>query len=195
MRAPGLKRCLSFALLGAGGLLLGLGAREFIGARAGQSEAAREFEVPARISTHTPIHYPKTGDTVARLSIPRLDASLYVVEGDGDRELRRGPGHVPGTALPGAGGNTVIAGHRDTHFRVLKNIRKGDDIVLDTDRGRYVYRVLGTSVVRPSNTSALKPAGSAVLHLITCYPFYWVGSAPERFIVEARLQTQTARLE
>ena len=103
------------------------------------------------------------------------------------KELRRGPGHLAGTAMPGANGNCVIAGHRDTHFRVLKDIREGDDIVLQTTSGQYLYRVKRMRVVSPDNTSALQPTSDPELNLITCYPFYYVGSAPKRFVVEAQL--------
>jgi sortase A len=116
-----------------------------------------------------------------------------VVEGDGAGELRRGPGHLIGTAMPGGNGNCVIAGHRDTHFRVLKDIRAGDDIVLQTDRGQFLYRVRHTQVVTPNNTSALRPTATAELNLITCYPFHYVGSAPERFVVEAQLAGSVRR--
>jgi sortase A len=117
------------------------------------------------------------------------------VEGDDDRDLRRGPGHVPGTALPGARGNSVIAGHRDTHFRVLKDIRAGDDVILQTPTQEFHYRVQNTSIVPPTNTASLRPTAEPMLHLITCYPFYWAGSAPERFIVAARLTSKSARVE
>ena len=127
------------------------------------------------------------GDTIAKLIIPRLDAQLYVVEGDGPRELRRGPGHLSGTALPGGDGNCVIAGHRDTHFRVLKDIRQGDDIVMQTKTGEYRYRVKSIRVVSPNYTEPLRPTQEPELNLITCYPFFYVGSAPKRFVVEARL--------
>jgi sortase A len=89
--------------------------------------------------------------------------------------------------MPGEQGNCIIAGHRDTHFRVLKDIREGDDIILETDAGQYLYRVRKTQIVTPDNKSALRPTRTAALNLITCYPFYYVGSAPKRFIVEARL--------
>jgi sortase A len=188
------KNLLSLLLLAGGSCLLYLGAREYFDSRAGQYQAAREFERPVldnpetRAATGSPTLSPlRTGDTVAKLTIPRLDAELYVVEGDGARELRRGPGHLTGTALPGEKGNCVIAGHRDTHFRVLKDIREGDDIVLQTESGQYLYRVRRTQVVSPENTSALQPTSSATLNLITCYPFYYVGSAPKRFVVEAQL--------
>src|SRR5262249_41500450 len=123
----------------------------------------------------------------------RLNTELYVVEGDGTAELRRGPGHLVGTAMPGADGNCVIAGHRDTHFRVLKDIREGDDIVLQTDGGQFLYRVRRTEIVAPEDTSALRPTTAAALNLITCYPFYYVGAAPKRFVVEARLAGSVRR--
>jgi sortase A len=189
-----IRTLLSFLFIAAGLFLLYLGARDYFGARYGQTEAAREFEQPVPDTPETrpatepaPSHPVHLGDTIAKLEIPRLDAELYVVEGDGPHELRRGPGHLAGTALPGAAGNCVIAGHRDTHFRVLKDIREGDDIVLQTSTGQYLYRVKHMRVVSPDNTSALQPTSSAELNLITCYPFYYVGSAPKRFVVEAQL--------
>src|SRR5207245_10421510 len=115
------------------------------------------------------------GDVFARLSIPRVHTALYVVEGVYHDELRRGPGHLEGTAMPGDGGNCVIAGHRDTHFRALRNIRAGDKIEITTARGEFIYRVSGVSIVSPDNTAALRPAGGPVLNLITCYPFSYVG--------------------
>ncbi len=188
------KNPLSLLLLAGGSCLLYLGAREYFDSRAGQYQAAREFERPVpdtpetRAATGSSSISPlRKGDTVAKLRIPRLDAEVYVVEGDSPRELRRGPGHLSGTAMPGEPGNCVIAGHRDTHFRVLKDIREGDDIVLQTESGQYLYRVRRTEIVSPENTSALQPTSSAALNLITCYPFYYVGSAPKRFVVEAQL--------
>ena len=86
----------------------------------------------------------------------------------------------------------MIAGHRDTHFRVLKDIRKGDDIVLETRYGEYLYRVKSTGVISPRNNQPLRPTSHAELNLITCYPFYYVGAAPKRFIVEARLAAAVA---
>ncbi len=130
---------------------------------------------------------PLKGSSVARLSIPRLDTVLYVVEGTDANDLKRGPGHLEGTVMPGSKGNCVIAGHRDTHFRVLKNIEKGDEIVVQSHQGTYRYRVSGISVVRPENTDSLQPSSRAVLNLVTCFPFEYVGSAPRRFIVHADL--------
>jgi sortase A len=185
-----MKRLLSYLLMAAGSWLVFLGAREVLESYLGQTSAARDFNAPRDTSTHitrTKSAVIRSGDTVAKLSIPRLNSQLYVMEGDDERELRRGPGHLPGTPMPGARGNSVIAGHRDTHFRVLKDIRKGDDILLETTSGQFLYRVRNTSVVSPSNTSSLQPTSGPMLHLITCYPFYYVGSAPQRFVVEASL--------
>ncbi len=188
----------SLALLAAGLVLLFMGAREFLGARIGQTEAQRAFEkiekvkpspfIPGKSSSNKLPSEVPLGDAVAKLIIPRLNTELYVVEGDDSGELRRGPGHVVGTAMPGQAGNCIIAGHRDTHFRVLKDIRKGDEIILQTAAGKYTYRVKGTRVVLPSNTGPLRPTQDAELHLITCYPFYYLGSAPKRFVVQAELQ-------
>jgi sortase A len=195
------RRFVSYGLIAGGLALLFLGARDLLESRAGQAEAQREFDniEPAKPSPFpsgspvVPQPMPQLGDAVAKLIIPRLDTELYVVEGDGAGELRRGPGHMAGTPMPGQDGNCIIAGHRDTHFRVLKDIRKGDAIVLQTGAGRYTYRVSGTQVVLPSNTASLKPTRDAELHLITCYPFYYLGSAPQRFVVQARLQDDSQR--
>ena len=189
-----MKRLLSYFLMTAGSVLVFLGARDLIESHFGQTTAARTFNTTPDV-VHAKSPAVQSGDTVAKLSIPRLSAQLYIVEGDDEHELRRGPGHMPGTAMPGARGNSVIAGHRDTHFRVLKDIRKGDDIVIETTAGQFLYRVRDTSIVPPSNTAALQPSSANTLHLITCYPFYYVGSAPKRFVVEARLAGQVTRLE
>jgi len=188
------KNLISGLLIGGGACLLFVGGRDLFDSRAGQAQAAREFEQPVpdipetRAATQpASLHPVNRGDTLAKLKIPRLDAELYVVEGDGSRELRRGPGHLAGTAMPGDNGNCVIAGHRDTHFRVLKDIREGDDIILQTAAGQFLYRVKRTRIVSPENTSALAPTSTPELNLITCYPFYYVGSAPKRFVVEAQL--------
>jgi len=194
------KNLLSGVLIAGGAFLLYVGGHELYDSRAGQAEAARAFEQPVpdtpetRAATHpVNLHNAARGDTVAKLKIPRLDTELYVVEGDGAKELRRGPGHLAGTAMPGEDGNCVIAGHRDTHFRVLKDIREGDDIILQTPAGQFLYRVKRTRIVSPENTSALAPTSTAELNLITCYPFYYVGSAPKRFIVQAKLAGSVQR--
>lgn len=181
-----MRNGLSYLLLGGGALLFFQGARDIVQAHWGQHEAAREFAKRLGADAdHVEARF-EPGDTVAKLIIPRLNVELYVVEGTDEGDLRRGPGHLMGSAMPGEQGNCVIAGHRDTHFRILQQIRSGDRVILETDKGRFVYRVKHLAVVSPTNTASLAPA-RGVLHLITCYPFYYLGSAPERFVVEAQL--------
>lgn len=157
-------------------------------------EVERPGELSARHRAASGAARPaiRDGDSFARLSIPRLHTVLYVIEGTSHSALRRGPGHLEGTAFPGDAGNCVIAGHRDTHFRALKDIRKGDEIHLDTTHGQYRYRVSQMSIVTPSNTESLNPTATPVLNLVTCYPFWYVGSAPKRFVVRADLVQKQA---
>jgi sortase A len=123
---------------------------------------------------------------VGRIEIPRLNMSAIVMEGDDDGTLARAVGHVPGTPLPWQSGNVVMAGHRDTFFRPLRDLRDGDDIELITTRGRFDYQVVGTEIVDPDDVSVLAPAPGRSLTLITCYPFTYIGRAPQRFIIHAR---------
>jgi sortase A len=122
---------------------------------------------------------------IGRIEVLRLSLSVIVVEGTDRITLRRAAGHIVGTGLPGQSGNIGIAGHRDTFFRPLKNIQRDDVITLTTLRGEYHYRVVSTKVVSPESVEVLKPDGNEILTLVTCYPFYFVGSAPNRFIVRA----------
>ena len=131
-----------------------------------------------------------TGDLIGLIQIPRLDLSVVVIEGASAKVLRRGAGHIPGTALPGDPGNTAISGHRDTFFLPLANIRLNDRITLTTLQGEYSYRVVSTKVVKPSDMSVLNQSRDEVLTLVTCYPFYLVGPAPDRFIVRAKRVTE-----
>ena len=126
---------------------------------------------------------------IGRIDIARLGVSAIVMEGTGRTTLRRAVGHIPGTALPGQQGNVGISGHRDTFFRPLRNIRRDDIITLTTLFGEYRYRVVSTKIVGPDDVAVLKPGGYEVLTLVTCYPFYFVGAAPNRFIVRAERVT------
>lgn len=125
------------------------------------------------------------GDLVGLIEIPRLGVSAIVMEGTTPTTLRRAVGHIAGTALPGRLGNIGISGHRDTFFRPLRNVRLADFITLTTPSGNYRYRVVSTRIVSPSEVDVLDPGGAEILTLVTCYPFYFVGSAPDRFIVRA----------
>jgi sortase A len=120
------------------------------------------------------------------MQIPRIGLSAVIVQGDSQEILSRAVGHIPGTALPGQAGNIVIAGHRDSFFRSLRKIHEGDRIVLETPGASYGYKVESTSVVAPTDLSVVQNSHQPELTLITCYPFSWIGSAPDRFIVRAR---------
>jgi len=126
-----------------------------------------------------------TPGLVGRITIARLNLSVAIGEGADDAVLRRAVGHIAGTALPGQGGNVGLAGHRDTFFRPLRNIRLADTIILTTERGDFRYRVVSTKVVDPHAVEVLGPTRKEILTLVTCYPFYFVGKAPRRFIVRA----------
>jgi sortase A len=128
----------------------------------------------------------EAGSYLFRLSFPRQDAAFDVVEGTTRQSLRKGPGHLEGSSMPGSRGNAVIAGHRDTHFRLLKNVVVGDEILIDVGDRRYVYRIVDTRIVSPEDTSPLRSSSDAMLTLITCYPFYIIGPAPQRFVVRAK---------
>ncbi len=123
---------------------------------------------------------------IGRIEIPRLLLSVVVVEGIGKTNLRRAVGHIPGTALPGEPGNVGLAGHRDTFFRPLKDLKIKDEIQLSTLKGVFKYQVVWLRVVEPSDVAVLAPSGEDELTLVTCYPFYFVGPAPKRWIVRAR---------
>ena len=154
------------------------------------SAAALEATLHAPLKLKAEAPPPVLRNWIGRLDVPRLGMSTIVVEGDDDSVLKLGVGHVPGTALPGQTGNAALAGHRDTFFRPLRNVRVGDEILWTSPEFSGRYRVESTEVVDPELTAALKPARGATLTLITCYPFSFIGSAPQRFVVHARLQVQ-----
>ena len=123
---------------------------------------------------------------IGRIEIPRLQLSAIVMEGDDSRTLRRAVGHISGSPLPGQIGNVALTGHRDTFFRPLRNIRRDDTILVTTLQGEFRYRVVSTRVVSPQDVAVLDSTRDERLTLITCYPFFFVGSAPNRFIVRAQ---------
>jgi len=122
---------------------------------------------------------------VGRIEIPRLGLKAMILEGVSQRTLALAVGHIPGTALPGKDGNVGIAGHRDTFFRGLQGIHEDDTIEVSTRDGFYRYRVNSYTVVGPRDTHVLEESAQPSLTLVTCYPFRYLGPAPERFIVHA----------
>jgi sortase A len=132
-----------------------------------------------------PLAAAKQGDVLGRIEIPRLGVMIAILEGTSAQTLRLGVGHIEGTALPGEPGNSGIAGHRDTFFRPLKDIRTNDEIQIQTVTGISRYQVDWVRVVAPDDTEILNPAAASSLTLVTCYPFHLIGAAPQRFVVHA----------
>ena len=126
------------------------------------------------------------GAIMGEMEVTRLGLKVAVIQGDSSAILQRAVGHLPRTVLPGEVGNVALAGHRDTFFRPLRNIRSGDAITFKTLDGEFQYLVESTQVVPPTDISVLQSHGGRTLTLITCFPFYYVGAAPNRFIVRAR---------
>jgi sortase A len=142
-----------------------------------QERAKQRGVVPAVATTQSP------DDGLTRLSIPKINFAAVVVEGTGRKQLLLGPGHVKDSAAPGADGNAVITGHRDTFFRHIYELNKGDVLTVERDGKTYTYKVTGKKVTDPSDLSVLKQTDKAQLTLITCYPTYYIGPAPERLVV------------
>lgn len=129
---------------------------------------------------------PEFATPIAQLEIPRLDLSVVVAEGTTTDVLKRSAGRLRQSALPGAGGNVVIAAHRDTFFRPLRDIRRGDQIVLESASGSESFVVEWTRVVDPTALEVTDATDYSALTLVTCFPFHWVGPAPQRLVVRAR---------
>ncbi len=189
-RARRLLRGSRYVFFITGILALGYVGFTLLDARLYQVSAKRSLEtqmiqVETEHKAVAPRPAVKNGDVLGRIDIPRLGVSVAVLQGTSSRILRLGVGHIVGTALPGEPGNSGIAGHRDTFFRELKDVRKNDEIEFETANGRFHYQVDWAKVVAPNDSSVLAPSTESALTLVTCYPFYFVGPSPNRFVVRA----------
>jgi len=197
-----LRRSLSFIFLILGLLLLG-----YVGAQYGhmyveQRRLAQEWQKqqqqPAQqTADEQPAGKPAQATAVAddgltRLSVPKIDLDSVVVEGTSDRALLLGPGHMRDTPEPGQPGNSVISGHRDTFFRHIHELDKGDMVLVQRDGKVFKYEVTGKKIVQPDDLSVIKPVADHRLTLITCYPTYYIGPAPKRLVVFTKLVKETA---
>jgi sortase A len=182
-------RGIRYLLYFGGMLALGYVGFTLLDARLYQVSAKRSLENQSQVENEQKPAAPKPavkiGDVLGRMDIPRLGVSVAVLEGTNSRILRLGVGHIKGTALPGDPGNSGIAGHRDTFFRALKDVRRDDEIEIQTANGRFRYQVDWVKIVAPNDTSVLTPSTESSLTLVTCYPFYYVGPSPNRFVVRA----------
>jgi len=181
-------RATYFFFLASGLAVLTYAGYVFVEARYYQAREQAVFEesLVKIVSRSEAPHLIIEGGVIGEMEVPRLGLKVMVVQGDSPSILQRAVGHLPGTALPGDAGNVALAGHRDTFFRPLKDILPGDGVTLKTPEGNFQYRVESTAVVPPTDVRVIQASGGRILTLITCFPFYYVGSAPDRFIVRAR---------
>ncbi|MFD2629189.1 class D sortase [Oceanobacillus kapialis] len=190
---------LSLLLIVAGLVLLGVGGYQWFHtaqaqknslaeAQAMLDEGAKESDETAseQPAETTESFSPEMGNTAGILHIPRLDAELPIVEGTDEDELEKGVGHYRGTAYPGQNDQIVLSGHRDTVFRSMGELELGDHLTVKVPYGNFTYEIVDTKIVDADDRTVISPtAPEEVLTLTTCYPFSFVGSAPDRYIITA----------
>jgi sortase A len=193
-RSSSIVRAAYYLFLTVGIVALGYAGYVVADAHIYQEVEAAKFEsvtkaiaplVPTEPAASVPKRVIGDDGLIGELEIPRLGMKIAIVQGDSENILRRAVGHLPSSAMPGDVGNVALAGHRDTFFRPLRKIGPGDAITLKTYDGDFEYRVESVEVVSPSNIEVLKSTEARTLTLITCFPFNYIGSAPNRFIVRA----------
>ncbi|RIU94480.1 class D sortase [Oceanobacillus picturae] len=187
---------LSLLLIVAGLVLLGVGGYQWFHTAQAQKNSLAEAQTlldegqkvhTNEGSTETAKEFaPQTGDTAGILYIPRLDAELPIVEGTDEDDLAKGVGHYKGTAYPGQNDQIVLSGHRDTVFRSMGELELGDHLTVKLPYGDFTYEIVDTKIVDADDRTIISPtAPEEVLTLTTCYPFSFVGSAPDRYIITA----------
>jgi len=173
----------SYFFLVLGLLALGYAGLVFVDAHSYQALEMKKFEPPGLL--YEP-HLLLEGEVIGEIQVPRLGLDVMVVQGDSPANLRRAVAHLSKSALPGQWGNVALAGHRDTFFRPLRDIRLGDEIRFTTSVRSFKYAVESIEVVSPTDIRVLESSTGHDLILLTCFPFYYVGPAPQRFVVRAR---------
>jgi LPXTG-site transpeptidase (sortase) family protein len=172
-----------YLLFGLGILALAYSGFVFADSHVYQALQMKKF---TRASPLSEPHIPIEGEVIGEIQVPRLQLQAIVVQGDSAASLRHAVGHISKSPLPGEWGNVALVGHRDTFFRPLRNIRLGDEIQFTTAQHRFRYVVESIQIVAPDDVQVLEPSTGSDLTFVTCFPFYFVGPAPKRFIVRAR---------
>jgi sortase A len=157
-------------------------------------EFAKALEAPVLVWPPS-TRIPEGLQPLGRLEIPSIDLSAVFIEGADNLTLRRGIGHIPGTALPASVGDVALSAHRDTFFRRLGELSRGDVIWITTLRGHYKYIVESSQIVDSNQWLSVRTIGSPTLTLVTCYPFYYIGPAPKRFLVHAALSSDGTEID
>lgn len=183
---PG-RQGLSLLLVIVGLGLLGYVAGEYWGMYRSQQTLEAQWERQAALASVPGAPKVTAHDLLTRVVIPKIDLDAIVVEGASRKKLSKGPGHVQDTAAPGEPGNAVITAHRDTFFRHIYELTKGDDILVRRNGQVFKYQVTGKKIVMPDDVGVLKQTADPQLTLITCYPTYYIGPAPKRLVVFSRL--------
>ena len=192
------RQHLPLALVIAGALLLAYVCWSYGSMYVEQKRLARAWERQQHAQTRQQdgaIQQASADDGLTKLSVPKISLDSVIVEGTNHRALLLGPGHLEDTPAPGEQGNSVISGHRDTFFRHLNDLQKGDEVLVQRGGKTYHYKVTGKKVVEPNDVSVIAPTKDPEMTLITCYPTYYIGPAPKRLVVFSRLvedQQQTA---
>jgi len=187
-RAWVLGRRTSAVLLVVGAVLLGYVGSEYAAMYSGQQALHRQWQQQQSSSAANSLAAPVAKhDGLTRVSIPKIDLDVIVVEGTNHKALRLGPGHLKGTPAPGEAGNSVISAHRDTFFRHIYELNDGDEIQVRRDGHTFTFQVTGKKIVTPNDLSVLKKTSDTRLTLITCYPVYYIGPAPKRLVVFSKL--------
>ena len=177
-------------LMGAGALLLIYVASQYGQMFAEQRRLAERWDQEQQQRSVTPVSqqaHALKDDGLIRLVIPKIELTSFVVEGTNHHSLLLGPGHMTQTAEPGQLGNAVITGHRDTFFRHIHELERGDQIYVERGGRRLVYEVIGKKIVDPDDISVTRQTSDSELTLITCYPTYFIGPAPKRLVVFTKL--------
>jgi sortase A len=172
-----------YFFLAFGILALGYASMVFANSHAYQSIEMKKFKQADRALEP---HAFLDGEVIGEIQVPRLGLDAIVVQGDSPANLRRAVAHLPKSALPGESGNIALAGHRDTFFRPLRDIRQGDEIRFKTQTRSFDYLVESIEVVEPTDIRVLESSSGHDLTLLTCFPVYYVGPAPKRLVVRAR---------
>ena len=185
LRTGDRRTLLSILLVAVGLSLIGYVVFQYYDMYHEQRRLARLWE--QQNSGPNPAAAMTVSDGLTRLVIPKIDLDAIVVEGTSSHQLKIGPGHIVTTASPGESGNAVISGHRDTFFRHIYELSKGDEILVRRNGTVLRYEVTGKEIVDPSDISVLHATKDPQLTLITCYPTYYIGPAPERLVVFSKL--------
>jgi sortase A len=195
------RRRVGLTLLIAGGLMVSFAGTRYVQGAVAQDEARTEWEAQAAraalnhsldFANRAPGFVPVTGAPVARLVIPRIRLDEIVLEGVDDNTLNGGPGHLPGTPLPGDRGNAVVSAHRDRHFRNLGSLAVGDTVVTQSNSGTSTWVIVKKRIV-DKDRPVLFQTADATLTLTTCWPIQYLGTAPDRLILSLELRARSAR--